>query len=455
MRKKALCLIVLCALVLSTNSCKCSSDKTPGSSSALSKEWLNTKGFTRVSAFSEGLAGVHIEGEGGGYIDHTGKFVITNGLYDVGPFIDGIAIVTLMVGDEDYPFRYGLMDKNGEFVAPIEYIWIGEAKEGLFPAQKEVDHSDETETGDEVDTGDEIEFDTGLLSVYGFLDASGKTVVPFEYEHAEAFSEGLAVVSKNNLYGYIDKAGKTVIPLKYELAFSFSEGFAAVSEYGKYGFIDPAGRTVIPVELDFAGRFSEGLAFAAKGEEGSSAKWGYIDKSGNTAIPFEYLSANDFKDGIGLVGMGDGSGDAYIDKTGKVIARYADYISVLDPSEGLTAVRALDGKWGFIDSTGRITIACEYEAVGERGFSDGLAIVKLNNKWGFIDNTGNIAIPCEYDALFEFVDSFAVAVKAGRCGVINKSGDVIVPFAHDLIGYIGEGFAFAQDASLWRLLSLG
>ena len=458
MLRKVLYLIVLCALVLSMNSCKRGSNKTSGSSPGLSQEWLHTKGFSRVSAFSEGLAGVYIEGEGGGYIDYTGEFVIPNRLYDVGPFIDGIAIVALMVGDEDYPFRYGLLNKNGELIVPIEYIWIGEAKEGLFPAQREVIQGDKVEQEVDAEQGvnveQEVEIDAGLISVYGFLGSSGEIVIPFEYDYADTFSEGLAVVSKDNMYGYIDKTGKTVIPFGYELAFGFSEGLAAVSEYGKYGFINQSGKIVIPIELDYASKFSEGLAFVAKSEGGGSANWGYIDKSGNTAIPCVYLSANDFKGGISLVGMGDGSGNAYIDKTGKVIAKHADYLSVLSFSEGLAAVREVDGKWGFIDSTGRIAIACEYEAVGEQGFSSGLAAVKLDNKWGFIDTAGDIAIPCEYDILFEFVDGFAVAAKDSKCGVIDKSGNVIVPFVHEIIGHIGEGFAFAQDNGLWRLLSL-
>ncbi|MBK7505883.1 MAG: WG repeat-containing protein [Bacteroidetes bacterium] len=47
---------------------------------------------------------------------------------------------------------------------------------------------------------------------FGFLDNSGKEVIPLIYDDAFRFSEGLAIVEKNGKSGYIDKTGKEVIP---------------------------------------------------------------------------------------------------------------------------------------------------------------------------------------------------------------------------------------------------
>jgi hypothetical protein len=45
-----------------------------------------------------------------------------------------------------------------------------------------------------------------------------------------------------------------------------------------------------------------------------------------------------------------------------------------------------NGKFGFIDRTGKIIIPCVYENTW--GFTEGLAGVKFNGKLGFIDKTG-------------------------------------------------------------------
>src|SRR5712664_3477180 len=79
-------------------------------------------------------------------------------------------------------------------------------------------------------------FSDGLARVqltpyrFGFVDTKGNEVIPFKYfqRDTEPFSEGLADVQLNNKWGYIDKSGRVVIPLKWSEAFPFSEGLAEV-----------------------------------------------------------------------------------------------------------------------------------------------------------------------------------------------------------------------------------
>ena len=65
------------------------------------------------------------------------------------------------------------------------------------------------------------------------------------YDFAGVFSEGFAAVKLNGKYGFIDKTGREVIPCKYDYTFKFSEGFAAVELNGKYGFIDKKGKPLL------------------------------------------------------------------------------------------------------------------------------------------------------------------------------------------------------------------
>jgi len=75
-----------------------------------------------------------------------------------------------------------------------------------------------------------------------------------------------------------------------------------------------------------------------------------------------------------------------------------DYVSVF--SEGLATVRIgnhENGKWGFVDKTGKVVIKIKYDFVED--FERGLAKVKLNGKYGFIDKRGKKIYPIKYESI--------------------------------------------------------
>ena len=50
-----------------------------------------------------------------------------------------------------------------------------------------------------------------------------------------------------------------------------------------------------------------------------------------------------------------------------------------------------DGKYGFIDTTGKEVAPCQYDDA--ESFSEGFARVEKDGKYGFIDTTGKVVIP--------------------------------------------------------------
>ena len=71
---------------------------------------------------------------------------------------------------------------------------------------------------------------------WGFIDKTGKVIVPFEYEEAYDFQDGLARVSKNNKWGAIDETGEEVIQCQYNELLSFCDGLAKVEENGRSSY---------------------------------------------------------------------------------------------------------------------------------------------------------------------------------------------------------------------------
>jgi hypothetical protein len=85
-----------------------------------------------------------------------------------------------------------------------------------------------------------LHFHEGLARVtlngkWGFIDKTGKEIVPPMYDHTWGFHEGLAAVELNNKWGFIDKTGKLIVPPMYDFSFGFQEGLARVTlNYKEY-----------------------------------------------------------------------------------------------------------------------------------------------------------------------------------------------------------------------------
>jgi hypothetical protein len=291
---------------------------------------------------------------------------------------------------------------------------------------------------------------------YGAIDKTGKYIIPPQFDNIQYFSEGLALVEVQGKTGYVDRTGKMVISLFEAYAKSFSEGLAVAIKRGyKYGYIDKTGKYAIPPQFDEAGSFHEGIA-AVKTERG----YGYLNKQGSYVIPPGLSIATTFKDGLAIVG---GTRYSIIDKTGKAVSQAFDYID--DPSafgigytlefkDGLVKVGMggshcrfggiRDGKWGYIDRTGKLVIPLKLDNAND--FYEGRAtnfyatssyeaatgpyeaeICAREGKWGYIDKQGNTVIPPKFDEVRDFSEGRA-AVKIGeKWGYINLEGEMVVP----------------------------
>jgi serine/threonine protein kinase len=213
---------------------------------------------------------------------------------------------------------------------------------------------------------------------YGYVDTSGKKVIPLKYGKAEDFSDGLALVKLNNKYCYIDTNGKIVISLKYDFIGDFSDGLALVKLNGKYGYIDKKGRKIISPKYDKAGDFSEGFAWVKLHN-----KYGYINTKGKKIISLKYDKAGNF-------------------------------------SEGIAWVRK-NGKYGYIDTKGREVIPQKYDRAGH--FARGLARVEMDCECGYIDAGGREVVPLKYDWIWDFTGCLARAQSDGKYLWVDEQGN--------------------------------
>lgn len=95
----------------------------------------------------------------------------------------------------------------------------------------------------------------------------------------------------------------------------------------------------------------------------------------------------------------------YIDSAGKIVIK-PQFFGVEEFSEGLAAFEIENGKHGYIDETGKIVVEPKFDS--HTDFSEGLAAVSIDLGWGFIDKTGAWAIPPRFANARPFSDGLAL-----------------------------------------------
>ena len=188
---------------------------------------------------------------------------------------------------------------------------------------------------------------------WGFEDRLHRVVIPYIYDYAGNFNEGLACVGigeKDDMkYGYIDRRGNIVIPFVYDKHGHFIDGTASVKKDGKYGTINKAGKEMIPIIYDWVGfhyKQNKGLVQVKLGD-----RRGFVRNNGDVVIPISYEDAEYFF------------------------------------CENLVRVK-LYGKWGYLDHKGDVVIPVIYDQAGN--FKDGRAEVQMDGVRFYIDVNGRI-----------------------------------------------------------------
>ena len=190
-----------------------------------------------------------------GYINQTGKIVIKPTYAWADDFHDGVAVVVIKDrsdGSEDSKgndsLTYGAIDMNGKMVVKPDYSSITMFNEGVAGAIKI----------------DDITYD----QTYFILDKKGKVLytLPPEMQIASMLfnglgtqtqREGLIVVQddKTEKYGYIDHYGKVILPYLYNEAYGFSDGLALVKDdNNNRQYIDNTGKVIIDASKYISGQ---------------------------------------------------------------------------------------------------------------------------------------------------------------------------------------------------------
>ena len=293
---------------------------------------------------------------------------------------------TFLVGrNTENGFGNGAIDWEGNTVIPFVYLYVDFFSEGLAAVRDEKNDMGYVNRKGEVVIPLQFEeakpFSDGLAVVkkkdgtYAYIDKTGKIVIDAsKYSSALPFYEGLAMVRSRDTHkaGFIDKTGKEVIPCQYRWAGYFRNGATYASDAeGKNWLIDQTGKKL---------------------------KW-IADAEYLVYADDRMTKPNQQKNGMAMteeiVNLPDGDHEhvrRYFDETDEI--SYETYRLKKGLSEGLAPYwDATAKKYGYVNESGTWVIAPAFDAA-ER-FQDGYAVVANEIKladgtkdveWGIIQN---------------------------------------------------------------------
>lgn len=189
-----------------------------------------------------------------GFIDKTGKEVISFRYEDVNAFYDESIAVKI-------DGHWGFIDKAGKLTVPAIYNEVHNFSENYATGRRVTRPSEK-----DVDAIKAGNYD--MTEGWTFFDRTGTEIIKPQYNHAGTFKDGLLGVTilpkqfQPEKYGFIDKTGKVVIPITLDGAYDFGNGLAPVysREKGKWGYINTKGELVIPYKYEYAYSFKNGAA---------------------------------------------------------------------------------------------------------------------------------------------------------------------------------------------------
>lgn len=285
----------------------------------------------------------------------------------------------------------------------------------------------------------------------GFIDHTGRVVIPLKYDAAGSFSEGLAPVRVGKLWGAIDRTGRMVITPQPHRIMGFLDGMSMIwgdpARTGMLcGFMDSQGKLVVPPRYKGIHRFEQDMAMV-QGEGG----WGFIDRRGTEIIPLKYQQYSfffyTFSEGFCLMKNPEGH-PVFVHRSGDVLA--LTDVEFAEPFKQGLAAASSNGYWGFLDTKGNWVIPPRYQKV--RSFSEGRAWVRDDPGWGAVDPKGKNIIPPSFQDCHSFCEGLAWVRDEKGWGCVGLSGELRILCRFDEVKDFCSGRAWVKQGGRWGVI---
>lgn len=346
-------------------------------------------------------------------------------------------------------YRAALCNSKGEIVNDKKYLFVGTFTNQYAPAYMEI-----------TEENGKSRYKKG-----GVIDITGKTIIEPQYDTIKLIKDiPYIVVWKGGKVGIIDYSNKIILEPIYDALLSLGNShFARVKKDGKIGLVDLQSkkeRFFEELNIQRMGRV-DSLGRCAYSDDSEKGTWGVMSIDGIVVPTGKYKGVKLLDNGLIRVSVPSENRPVkplygLLDKHGKEIQPiiYTKISSFENNRAEICLGGKYDengeiknGKWGVIDSTGKIMVECKFDGIWILG--DGT--IRVSDKsgeipmYGLVDEKGNEILPIKYSSLSSFVNGRAAVrigghkvdemdatyeqkrgVSGGKWSVIDKNGNAIL-----------------------------
>lgn len=384
-----------------------------------------------------------------GYIRKDGSYIIEPKYDSAVPFKNGFATVGIKKAAGGY--TVGLINKNGEFIIPINYEYVSSSgyyfEKGIIeiynagkygfvdlntnlniqPRFKGITFYEDNRlkaTVSEVINGKER---------FGIIFNDGTMIEPkFDWLHySEGIKDALFKVELDGKFGLIGTRGNYILEPKYDEIRGFQDGFTQVKLNNKYGYLKGDGSFLTEIKFDDTSAFMRGVAIVKE-----NGKWGFLRTDGSYIGKPIYDEVFTFEGDTATVVLNGKKGLLKRDGTYKLEPIY-DYFAP-NSEDGTTKV-VKDGKETILNSDGSKAIKVDYDTIGE--YENGVARITLKEKVGYLKKDGTYLVKPVWDGAFkDYEKDYYHIQKSNQWGLVLPDSTVIEPVSNQPVTY-KDGYA--------------
>ncbi|BDD06033.1 hypothetical protein AUTU_35160 [Aureibacter tunicatorum] len=275
---------------------------------------------------------------------------------------------------------------------------------------------------------------------WGVLDNSGKVVIENRFDEIIAYEQ--------NLFKVVFSGQEAYVHLNGEMAMLPEAGTVSVNSKGNFLVSNRFGRTLYSRQghelfYTYDSLVDTELGYQVVGDYG---KIGFVSEEGKVILDPEYDEYYNV------------SGDSLfaVRKSGFYLLVGKDYFIRLSESDEITSIKKANGEWigvrkdgkfGLVDSEGRLRIANRYDDIGV--LQENRVPVKLRGHWGFVDEREILVIQPWYDTVEPFYKGATVVSKDMKYGLLQSDGIEKVALKYDTLIRTSSGGALVRLEGKW------
>ncbi len=310
---------------------------------------------------------------------------------------------------------------------------------------------------------------------WDIFNSSGTKLHRISFSKVLPGPKNFFIVVKNDHWGVVDFNGDNFIIFKYDSIIHKSNHYE-VKYLNKWGAMDIYGNWMVEPEFNDIQSFGEviiarrGLGYSIFYNnqfklkttyqpvhyfnehvviQNDSCKLGLLNQYGEMIIEpgYDAIEAHDE-----FFELKKEAFSKLVTQGGKPIINEEDGVEDIGHfSESYFSIKK-NGRWGFIDQTGKLRISNRYDSV--HIFHEDLAAIKLRNKWGFIDKDEKLVIQPYYDQISSFKNELAIVTSNNLSGLINKNGEVLVELSFKTIERLwNDNYKIKDQSDRYGLVS--